>query len=337
MSLSICIPTYNRFNELNNCLNSIYLAYSKFNKIKLEICISDNSDTNDNLKTVRSYRKKFKNKVKINYQKFKKNKGVSINYLKCISMSTSEFVWTIGDDDLVVPYAFKIIEKLLKKKKIDYFFLNSYHLKSNNLRKNIKLKNLSKKLEPFSKLNKNMESNFFDLIDPKITYDFLMAIFFSMFRKSNWDKNINILDKKKIKDKRWLSNFENSCFNIIVFTHAFKNSKVFFQAKPLSINSSSSRDWKNIYYFLEIVRFPEMLEYYRKNGLNFWQYLYCKNFALRNFANYHLKIFLNRNNGSGWEYVNIIKNIIKNLIYPYAFLSIFYYLIRKINKTVKNS
>ena len=53
MSLSICIPTYNRFNELNNCLNSIYLAYSKFNKIKLEICISDNSDTNDNLKTVK--------------------------------------------------------------------------------------------------------------------------------------------------------------------------------------------------------------------------------------------------------------------------------------------
>ena len=48
-------------------------------------------------------------------------------------------------------------------------------------------------------------------------------------------------------------NFENSCFNIIVFTHAFKNSK-FFQAKPLSINTSSSRDWKNIYYFLEIVK-----------------------------------------------------------------------------------
>ena len=71
MSLSICIPTYNRFNELKNCVNSIYFAYSKFNKIKLEICISDNSYKSTNLKTVRSYRKKFKNKVKINYQKFK--------------------------------------------------------------------------------------------------------------------------------------------------------------------------------------------------------------------------------------------------------------------------
>ena len=135
MSLSICIPTYNRFNELKNCLNSIYFAYSTYNKIELEICISDNSDTSANLKTVKSYRKKFKNKVKINYQKFKKNKGVSLNYLKCISMSNSEFVWTIGDDDLVVPYAFKIIKKLLKRKNIDYFFLNSFHLKDNNFRK----------------------------------------------------------------------------------------------------------------------------------------------------------------------------------------------------------
>ena len=80
-----------------------------------------------------------------------------------------------------------------------------------------------------------------------------------------------------------------------------------------------------------------MLEYYRKNGLNFWQYLYCKNFALRNFANYHLKIFLNRSNGSGWEYVNVFKNIVKNLIYPNAFLSIFYYLFRKFNKSVKTN
>ena len=139
-------------------------------------------------------------------------------------------------------------------------------MKDNNFRKNLKLKNLSKKLEPFSKLKKNMESNFFDLINPKITYDFLMAIFFSMFRKSNWDKNIKILDKKKIKDKRWLSNFENSCFNIIVFTQAFKNSNAYFQSKPLSINTASSRDWRIMYYFLEIVRF-QLLEYYRKNGL----------------------------------------------------------------------
>ena len=52
MSISICIPTYNRFKELKNCLNSIYIAYSKYIKIKLEICISDNSESKKNLETI---------------------------------------------------------------------------------------------------------------------------------------------------------------------------------------------------------------------------------------------------------------------------------------------
>ena len=64
-------------------------------------------------------------------------------------MANSEFVWTIGDDDLVVPYAFKIIENFLKKK-ILIIFLNSYHLKKDNVKDDFKLKNLSKSLEPFS-------------------------------------------------------------------------------------------------------------------------------------------------------------------------------------------
>ena len=53
MSISICIPTYNRFKELKNCLNSIYIAYSKYIKIKLEICISDNSESKKNLETIK--------------------------------------------------------------------------------------------------------------------------------------------------------------------------------------------------------------------------------------------------------------------------------------------
>ena len=115
-----------------------------------------------------------------------------------------------------------------------------------------------------------------------------MAIFFSLFRKKKWDENLKILDKEKLKDKKWLSNFENSCFNQIVFVHAFKNSNAYFQSKPLSINTASSRDWRIMYYFLEIVRFPEILEYYRKNGLSLIRFLHCKNHSLRNFSNFFL-------------------------------------------------
>ena len=44
--LSICIPTYNRIECLNNCLNSILIA-KKNNNFDFEVCISDNcSKTN---------------------------------------------------------------------------------------------------------------------------------------------------------------------------------------------------------------------------------------------------------------------------------------------------
>ena len=42
ISLSICIPTFNRLECLDNCLNSILIS-SKYSKnFKFEVCISDN-------------------------------------------------------------------------------------------------------------------------------------------------------------------------------------------------------------------------------------------------------------------------------------------------------
>ena len=333
MNIGICIPTYNRFDELKNCLNSIYIAYLRFSKIRLEICISDNSESNRNLKTINFYKKKFQNRVSIKYQRFKSNKGVAINYLKRISMSNSEFVWTIGDDDLITHDSLLIINKLIHKRHIDYFFINSYILRSKIFEKGlVDTRKLPKNMEPFSKIKTNMELEFFELIDPKVSYDFLMAIFFSLFRKQKWDDNIKILNKKKIENKNWLSNFENSCFNQIVFVEAFRNSKAYFQSKPLSINTFESREWRSMYDFLEIVRFPEILEHYRKKGLGLFRYIYCKNYSLRNFFNFFLKIYLNRNQNSGWKYVNVYSHILTNIFYPNAFMSIFYFLFRRIKK-----
>jgi glycosyltransferase involved in cell wall biosynthesis len=332
LKLGICIPTYNRSFELENCLYSIYNSYSKFKKLKFEICISDNGSGRKNLKTIKIFRKKFKNKVQIKYFKFKNNKGVTLNFLNAISMSKAEFVWTIGDDDLITPDAFKTLYYLFKKRnKIDYFFINSYNLKFNSYKKIINTNTITKKkLKPFSSIKDSFETNFFNLVDPNVTYDYLMAIYFSIFRKKKWDKNVNILNKKLIKDKNWISNFHNTFFNQIVFVEAFKNSRVYFHSKPLSINTSHSRDWSSMYWFLEIVRYPEILDYYRKKGLGFFRYMYCKNYSLRNFANYHLKIFINRKKNSGWQYVKIYENIISNLIYPNAILSVFYFIFRKL-------
>ena len=76
-------------------------------------------------------------------------------------------------------------------------------------------------MKKFSQKKGNQILNFFELIDPNISDDFLMGIYLSIFRRDKWEKNLKVLNKKLIKDKKWISNFDNSCFNIKVFGEAF--------------------------------------------------------------------------------------------------------------------
>ena len=100
MLLSICIPTYNRINQLDNCLNSILISTKKINQTELsdfEVCISDNGSQEDILKITKKYEKYFY----INVNKNKTNLGFALNAIKTISMARGEYSWLIGNDDLI--------------------------------------------------------------------------------------------------------------------------------------------------------------------------------------------------------------------------------------------
>ena len=84
----------------------------------------------------------------------------------------------------------------------------------------------------------------------------------------------------------------------------------------------------------DIVTLPEILDYYRSKGLSLRSYIINKNYALRNFSNYFFKIAL-RGKAGGLYKVKFFKNFFLNLIYPNAFLSIFYFIFRKIFKIKK--
>ena len=116
--LSICIPTYNRSESLNNCLNSIFL--NNINLSEIEICISDNNSTDKTSEVIIDY----ENKLNIKYNKNIENIGVAQNILKAVEMSDSEFCWIVGDDDLILNDAIKTVLKLLNQyKDTDYFLL----------------------------------------------------------------------------------------------------------------------------------------------------------------------------------------------------------------------
>ena len=237
MLFSICIPTYNRISHLDNCLNSILISNKKVNNFDYEICISDNCSEGNVDEVV----KKYSGILNIRYNKNGKNLGFALNAIKTISMAKGEFVWLIGNDDLLLPHSLVAIKDLLiKNSEVEYFFINSYYLNSNfleNFSKPFNTKHLEyKKMKALSSVVKDKEAKFWEIIDPKVSWDFLIAIFLSIFKRDKWEKNKNILNYENLNDTRPWSNFDNTCIHPKILSTAFKNSKAYICAKPLSVN-----------------------------------------------------------------------------------------------------
>ena len=143
MLLSICIPTYNRPEYLKNCLTSICAQKSK----DFEVCISDNASNIDIYKII----KPFKKKIKIRYRRNKKNMGLAMNVYNVALMAKGEFIWFLGDDDLVTNGSIIYLLKLIKRnKKINFLaeFILSRCFICEQIFKKFNIKYLPKNLKP---------------------------------------------------------------------------------------------------------------------------------------------------------------------------------------------
>ena len=322
MKLSICIPTFNRPDLLNNCLNSILIAKKFFTKLRFEVCISDNSNNFQSKSIINSYKKK----INLTYKKNKKNIGYIKNYIKVVKMAKGEFVWVIGDDEILKPNTFKILSENFKKNTdIDFMYINSNFLQSeyfSKFKKPFNSYHLPKKMETFSKIKKNKKVMFFDLIHHKVSWDFLLGIFQSIYKRKMFLKNLKFIDKKEMyKTGEW-STFENTTFYCETYAIAFKNSKSLIQSKPIIVSTYGHKSWENLWDFIKIVRIPELLEMYKKKGLGTINYLIMKNFALKDFFSCFIRIFKNGKKG-GLHYVNFYKHILTNIVYPSIYLNLF--------------
>jgi glycosyltransferase involved in cell wall biosynthesis len=105
-TLSIFIPTFNReakLNELLNQLNSINNNYCNVN-------IIDNCSVDNTMEVVNDF---MKNAIfPLYYNRNEVNVGLSGNLIKCIENCKTDWLWIIGDDDLINVEAFNILSEL---------------------------------------------------------------------------------------------------------------------------------------------------------------------------------------------------------------------------------
>jgi len=107
--LSICIPTYNRADFLDKCLESL-CSSAAGNLDKLEVVISDNASP-DNTKEIVD---KYQERLPIRYFLNSENIGCERNIMAVARRAAAEHIWVFGDDDLfedtAVPSALRHIQ-----------------------------------------------------------------------------------------------------------------------------------------------------------------------------------------------------------------------------------
>ena len=113
--LSIWIPTFNRVDYLTRLLGSLYSQSIEFiDSGVLEIIVSDNCSQDS---TEQLCEQSFE---KLEYRKQIVNVGFDRNFSLGFSECAGEFIWTIGDDDLIQPGAVaNILRKLRDQRSIE--------------------------------------------------------------------------------------------------------------------------------------------------------------------------------------------------------------------------
>jgi glycosyltransferase involved in cell wall biosynthesis len=279
--LSICIPTYNRSQFLRQALASI-ASSEDLNFSEVEICVSDNHSTDATTDVV----KEFSKDLKIKFFRQEKNLGFSMNYIKVVSMAIGEFVWVIGDDDLLLTDSISKVIKMIKSyKEVDFFYVNAFvALKEYTLNKEIYCRSEAESsLKLFSNINNSKIVPFHKLIHPRYSHDLLGGIYLAVYRRNKWNNEVRQLSAYDLYEKNQFANLQTTFPHLIVFAAAFSKSKSYYSSVPHIITHGGAREWAPSYPIVRTFRLLEALDVYRANSLPIFHYIVFKNILLKYF------------------------------------------------------
>lgn len=96
--LSICIPTYNRANQLENLFKNLHAIKATHGDV-IEICVSNNNSTDNTQMVITRWQSLLDLKVEAQLV----NIGATLNAIAVTKISTGRWIQIIGDDDEFMP------------------------------------------------------------------------------------------------------------------------------------------------------------------------------------------------------------------------------------------
>jgi hypothetical protein len=265
--LSVGIPTYNRARLLESALRSLVSQVREAGE-KVELIVSDNCSTDDTADVVRKAREL----VPIRYRRNDRNLGLARNVLGIANeLATGEFVWMIGDDELVMPGAVRRILGVLEKhSEVDYVFVNTcsgLHHQRKGFEESLFAGKLSiSQIPPKGRdTGERVVDRWERLIDPDVDNVFLGALMCSVFRLSRW-KQFEI-DPKRLPGDKGFCTLEEAYPHSVMLARTMVGRPAYYLGTPCTANFFGQQEWMGALPLLVLVRLQELLDLYREVGV----------------------------------------------------------------------
>jgi len=112
ITLSLCIPTYNRVIYLRELMPALIAEVAAVNgvAVQVELLISNNASTDDTASYLSTL-----SCPGLRVYRNDENIGGDRNFMACVERASGDYVWLFGDDEVIVPGGIARILKLLSK------------------------------------------------------------------------------------------------------------------------------------------------------------------------------------------------------------------------------
>lgn len=291
--LTIIIPTYNRCQQVKENLNLILPQVLKYQDF-VRIYVSNNASTDGTSEMIKEYLDKYQETVFYYCQE--KNITASPNFNHAVYVVNSEYVYILGDDDIVSPFFLDVFMSFLERFP-DVVLFHFNFLQRNQKKTNTKLQFNDCLDDSFIKEFNNGNSFIKNRLNDA---SFISS---NVFKKSCWNFDFNLDELDNCVGYQWY----------YLLLSGIKNGKCLYFSFPLLLQQEGDAKWYGDKYALYVLMgmsnvFRRLDVAYNEKGLfyqawlqklrskNIFHFLYLTSFNKKFYKMYckDIKIHLNK-------------------------------------------
>jgi glycosyltransferase involved in cell wall biosynthesis len=271
--LSICIPTFNRADYLRDALKYLLPAVNNMNDI-VELIISDNCSTDGTDELLKELPKS----PWIHCARNKTNEGPLRNFLSCVNLAKGEYIWFVGDDDVIRPEGLTHLLQVLKDHRdIDYFIVNAITITTdqrNYLSSILDNDIISKQQNTrFKSLSDKDVTSFNEYIDPDFDNVFLGAMMCNVLRRSIWQNGIIGIDQNAP-----MGSLVGTYLVCDILARYMVGKPSYYVGFPCIVALWGHQEWKGYMPIIFAYTFYAIVDRYEENGVEPWRIDKCRRY-----------------------------------------------------------